>query len=87
MGCLGGTQGKCAGHRLMDQALKRSYYIDFKLQRKRKNCRWNGSNLWVRFSPAFVAWKIDVDKFGMYLMKLNLNLNSRFVLELYKCKT
>ena len=36
---------------------------------------------------SVVAWKIDVDKFGMYLMKLNLNLNSRFVLELYKCKT
>ncbi|WZY80867.1 hypothetical protein YC2023_027251 [Brassica napus] len=26
---------------------------------------------------SVVAWKIDVDKFGMYLMKLNLNLNSR----------
>ncbi|KAH0889469.1 hypothetical protein HID58_051898, partial [Brassica napus] len=36
--------GICVGHRLMDQALKKSYYIDFKLQRKRKNCRWNGSN-------------------------------------------
>lgn len=36
---------------------------------------------------SVVAWKIDVDKFGMYLMKLNLNLNSRSVLELCKCKT
>ncbi|KAH0867461.1 hypothetical protein HID58_074483 [Brassica napus] len=62
--------GICVGHRLMDQALKRSYYMDFKLQRKRKNCRWNGSNLWVRFSPVFVAWTIDVDKFGMLLAKL-----------------
>ncbi|KAH0886498.1 hypothetical protein HID58_062594 [Brassica napus] len=36
--------GICVGHRLMDQALKRSYYINCNLHRKRKNHRWNRSN-------------------------------------------
>ncbi|CAG7862026.1 unnamed protein product [Brassica rapa] len=44
---------------------------NFNLHRKRKNCRWNGSNPWVRFSPVSMAWTIDVDK----------------VLELSKCTT
>ncbi|KAH0899881.1 LOW QUALITY PROTEIN: hypothetical protein HID58_049449, partial [Brassica napus] len=39
-----GTQGICVGHRLMDQALKRSYYINCNLHRKRKNHRWNMRN-------------------------------------------
>ncbi|CAH8359189.1 unnamed protein product [Eruca vesicaria subsp. sativa] len=40
-------------HLLMDQALKRSYSINFTLHMKRKNCRWrwrwSWSNPWVRF--------------------------------------
>ncbi|CAN6864551.1 unnamed protein product [Brassica oleracea var. botrytis] len=37
------------------------------LHRKRKNCRWNGSNPWLRFSPVYVAWTIDVDKVLEYI--------------------
>ncbi|KAG2255885.1 hypothetical protein Bca4012_092906 [Brassica carinata] len=66
-----GTQGICVGHRLMDQALKR--------------------NPWVRFSPISVAWTINVDKVLEYIkvmvVKLNSNLNSRSVYELYTYKT
>ncbi|CAN7055938.1 unnamed protein product [Brassica oleracea var. botrytis] len=39
-----GTQGICVGHRLMDQALKRFYYINCNLHIKIKNHRWNMRN-------------------------------------------
>ncbi|WOL15666.1 putative uridine nucleosidase 1 [Canna indica] len=38
------VQGICAGHTLMDQGLR----------------RWNTSNPWTGYSPASVAWTVDV---------------------------
>ncbi|KAG2686562.1 hypothetical protein I3843_09G011400 [Carya illinoinensis] len=48
------TQGICVGHTLMDQGLK----------------VWNTSNPWSGYSPASVAWTVNVEEVVDYVRKL-----------------
>ncbi|KAJ7976101.1 uridine nucleosidase 1 [Quillaja saponaria] len=48
------TQGICMGHTLIDQGLK----------------KWNTSNPWTGYSPASVAWTVNVDEVLNYIRKI-----------------